>query len=252
MTKTLIIGDVHNDHLNLTRLLLEAGAIDTDTGQRAPGWRIVQVGDLIHGGTPEMGELATLDLAHMLRMEVLLGNHDAPHAYPDARFPSFAGQRPTGQLREMAIERLKQAGGYRQAATVVHGRLVTHAGLHPAVQAACHLHDLHDAQALADAINARLRARLRPGADDDPLFDWVGVARWGGEPHGGILWGDFRDLVPLPGIEQIVGHTPQDMVTHDNGAWNIDLGAALSGRLGGLVVSEDGKEWRPITVERPR
>ena len=60
--------------------------------------------------------------------------------------------------------------------------MVTHAGVHalagdlPAVTSEC-----------AAEINDRWHRRV-PGEGADPLFDWRGPARGGGDPFGGIFW----------------------------------------------------------------
>jgi len=41
----------------------------------------------------------------------------------------------------------------------------------------------------------------------DPLLG-AGMDRDGPQPFGGPLWMDWSSLTPIPGINQVVGHTP--------------------------------------------
>ena len=43
-----------------------------------------------------------------------------------------------------------------------------------------------------------------------------GVSRSGDQRIGGICWIDWDELVPIPGLNQLVGHTPAQSVRHKN------------------------------------
>jgi len=43
-----------------------------------------------------------------------------------------------------------------------------------------------------------------------------GVSRSGDQRIGGICWMDWDELVPIPGLNQLVGHTPDKSVRHKN------------------------------------
>jgi calcineurin-like phosphoesterase family protein len=71
------------------------------------------------------------------------------------------------------------------------------------------------------------------------LIDAIPFRRGGDTKIGGVLWQDWRDLVPVPGLNQIVGHTitpyPQSIVTPKATTHNIDTNSRSYG------VLEDGK-----------
>lgn len=79
------------------------------------------------------------------------------------------------------------------------------------------------------------------------LFDWVGPARGGDAPHGGIFW--THPVEWGAGLEspwgQIVRHAPQPEPRLLPGwRWAIELGAR-DGRVAALVRSSARQRWRP-------
>jgi Calcineurin-like phosphoesterase len=230
----LIIGDVHARAGALEALLHKVGAID-DRGRREPGWWIVQVGDLLHRRATVEANLATAQLAQECIDIVLAGNHE--------RCMLADGSSPHGAALGVLATR-----GWPQAAAECGDWLVTHAGVHPELAQALPA----DAFECAHAINDRWHRRTqRRGAD--PLFDWVGPARGGDAPYGGILW-MHSDEWPAEGATpwgQVVGHVPQAKPRLLEGPrWAIDVGSR-NGRLAGLVCEDGSDRWRPVvaTVE---
>lgn len=232
--RTIVVGDLHGDHRNCYHLLRREGVIDPN-GEREPGWRVVQVGDLIHGGHHEHER----DLIMTKKLGwfdvVLVGNHEAPHVWPEAGFERFAGMTPVPTRVTHVLRGCK-------AASVVGDHLVTHAGLQPLL--AVQLGVPASARGAAAFLNERWRQRTRT-TRHDPLFDWIGRRRGGDNADGGVLWNDWRDLAwsaDWP-VKQIVGHTPrptlfeQDPTGH---LWCVDAGAALSGSVAALIVDDDG------------
>ena len=66
----------------------------------------------------------------------------------------------------------------------------------------------------------------------------AGNSRGGSAEVGGIVWQDWRELKPIPGLRQIVGHTPGIEVREKN----VDNASAvcLDTRLCHVGVLEDG------------
>lgn len=137
------------------------------------------------------------------------------------------------------------ARGWPHAAACCGDWLVTHAGVHPKLARGLSPR----AAECAEEINDRWHRR-GPAASGDPLFDWVGPARGGRDPHGGIFWthpGEWRSGCEAP-WGQIVGHAPQPEPRLLPGRrWTIDLGAR-DGRVAALVRSSGRQRWRPVVV----
>ena len=57
-----------------------------------------------------------------------------------------------------------------------------------------------------------------------PHWIWgVGRARGGSHPCGGLLWCDVHEFVPIPGINQIFGHTPGNLGTVKEGRDSLNI-----------------------------
>ena len=65
----------------------------------------------------------------------------------------------------------------------------------------------------------------------DPLFG-AGADRYGTLPFGGPLWMDWNTLVPIGGVNQIVGHTPGERprkkITPESSNHCLDVGNGLA------------------------
>jgi len=144
--------------------------------------------------------------------------------------------------------------GWPQAAAEVGGWLVTHAGVHPG---------LTDGLPAAPGdcaveINDRWHRRTRTGTPrqwrasrlvGDPLFDWVGPARGGVSPYGGVFWGAASEWPPDGRTPwgQICGHIPQTRPRLVPGPrWLIDV-EAKPPRLAALV-RRPRRAWAPVLV----
>lgn len=252
---TLVIGDLHGDHAGLLALLRESGAVDSND-QRRDGWRIIQLGDCIHGGMPRHPERPGVDDARCLTLalnychKILIGNHELPHVWPDAGFPTFGGQRAIPEKMRAKLLAAYDTGQL-VAATQVDEWLLTHAGLHPVVNRFPGWEASKVARAIRYAFTMRLD-RNRAIDHLDNLIDGVSLMRGGRNAFGGIFWCDWRELTAVgvtSPIPQIVGHTPQGTAPRQHGnLWGCDVGAALSGLVCGLV-RRDGEDWAPLVVE---
>ena len=212
-------------------LLGAVGAVDA-RGRRREGCWIVQLGDLLDRRATPAANLATARLAASAVDVVLAGNHEV-------RILGEPGCVHGAALATLAVR------GWPYAAACCGEWLVTHAGVHP--DFACGLSPR--AAECAEEINDRWHRR---GATDcaDPLFDWVGPARGGDAPHGGIFWAhptEWGGGSKSP-WGQIVGHAPQPKPRLLPGRrWAIDLGAR-DGRVAALVRSSARQRWRPVVV----
>jgi hypothetical protein len=248
--RRVIVGDTHGDHANLRRLLVTAGVVAED-GRKLPGVWCCHVGDVIHAGHGvQAADTACLELALQACDCLVLGNHETPYTH---RIGAFQGMNEWLECASL-LDRSVRDGRWTPA-TSVDGYLLVHAGLHPLLAPRL---DGRDAEEVAAALRAAF-ARRTAGGDPDPLFDAIGRARGGRDDHGGIFWCDWAELMRADRkrrslVPQIVGHTPRRRVqrTADGRFWCVDIGAALSGSLGGLVRDPGDTDWRPVRVGSTR
>jgi hypothetical protein len=66
-----------------------------------------------------------------------------------------------------------------------------------------------------------------------------GASRSGDQRIGGINWMDWDELVPIPGLNQLVGHTPDKSVRHRNTPTSRNI--CLDTNLRNYAVFEVGK-----------
>jgi hypothetical protein len=227
----VVVGDVHA-RADLPRALLGALGVLDSRARRPGGVWIVQVGDLLdRRATPE-ANLRTARLAVETLDVVLAGNHEAG-MLADRGSPDGAA------LATLA------ARGWPHAAAELGGWLVTHAGVHPELT-----HGLPPrAEECVTEINDRWHRRS-PREIGDPLFDWVGPARGGIAPYGGLFWHAGSEWPPPARTPwgQICGHAPQPRPRLLPGPrWLIDVGGRGS-RLAALVRHDHADQWRPFVV----
>ena len=226
----VVIGDVHARVGVLHGLLRKLGVLDS-RGHRQGGFWVVQVGDLLDRRATAESNLRTARLAVSAIDVVLAGNHEA-----DLLADRGSAQGPA--LATLA------ARGWPQAAAEVRGWVVTHAGIHPELT-----HGLSpNAVDCAAEINDRWHRRADEGLRD-PLFDWVGPARGGIAPYGGVLWGAGSEWPPDGRTPwgQICGHMPQARPRLLPGRrWLIDM--SDDSRLAALVREDHSRVWRPVVV----
>jgi hypothetical protein len=196
----------------LWALLRALGALDPREYRRRDFW-IVQVGDLLDRRASRNDNLEVARLAVESLDVVLAGNHEV-------EMLSEAQTGHGGALSTLASR------GWPHAAAALSGWLVTHAGVHPELT-----HGLpRRTEECVVEINDRWHRRSRD-ASCDPLFDWVGPAKGGIAPYGGLFW--RADSEWPPG-----GRTPWGL---------IDVGANGS-RLAALVRRDSAAKWSPWVV----
>lgn len=226
----VVIGDVHARATVLRSLLRALGVLDA-RGKRREGFWVVQVGDLLDRRARAEANLRTARLAVAALDVVLAGNHEAD-------LLATAGAGHGAALATLA------ARGWPQAAAEVGGWVVTHAGIHPELT---HGLSPHAADCVAE-INDRWHRRWAEKLSD-PLFDWVGPARGGVSPYGGVLWGAGSEWPPQGRTPwgQICGHMPQPRPRLLPGPrWLIDVGD--DARLAALVRRGRSGVWTPTVV----
>jgi hypothetical protein len=230
----IVIGDVHARPELLHKLLTRLGVLDSRDRRRNGFW-IVQVGDLLDRRATPNENLITARLAVEVLDVVLAGNHEVE---------MLASRRPA---HGAALATLA-ARGWPQAAAEVCGWLVSHAGVHPELT-----HGLPDgADECAAEINDRWHRRAPEGIAD-PLFDWVGPARGGVSPYGGLFWSAGSEWPPRGRTAwgQICGHAPQSRPRLVAGPrWLIDVGGRGS-RLAAVVRSHRSRDWAPFMTRLP-
>ena len=204
---TLCVGDTHlKQHFILPRV---------DAAVRRFGVeRVVFLGDLCDdwGARDDFALSALREMADWvlrardsgLRVDVLAGNHDMCYLMdiegPGTQYAIMPSVRHV--LRTMDV----------RIAADVNGWLATHAGVTGA-WADDFLPGVTRPAAIADALDAM--ARDVYGEDIYALYS-CGCAR-GGDDAPGPVWADRRELMadPLPGVNQIVGHTPVGACMHE-------------------------------------
>ena len=148
----------------------------------------------------------------------LLGNHDVPYMFPRSpqlHCPGFTAAKARGIgeiLRPAHWQRFRLAHAEQ-------GWLMSHAGFHPVW-----IKEPTVERILQRCDQAMQHAKRRVV---DPILG-AGEDRGGLQQFGGPLWMDWDNLVPIPGINQIVGHTPDDAVrekiTRESRNYCLDVG----------------------------
>ncbi len=249
--KTLVVGDLHVKQPFVLPAIDGLLATDGEIG------RVVFLGDACDDwGATEADELGALGLyarwvaerrERGLQVDVLLGNHD---------FCYIRGRRGPGSLMSIMRElrAILEGDLHARAACAVGPYLCTHAGV-TGVWAKRFIPDLADSSAAdACAIARRLNGML-DDSDNWASLDSCPPSR-GGWSLPGPLWADVRDMLDdaLPGVPQIVGHTPVERVENfaesflargRDDLWACDTmsltsGGAAIGDGSMLLVSESG------------
>lgn len=108
--------------------------------------------------------------------------------------------------------------------------LLSHAGLHkanlPADIRGMHTYRSTFLKTIGNYLDVEIREAFRRAANNKNYWTLnAGYSRGGSIPYGGIIWCDYeREFVPIKGLNQIVGHTPQKtakwFVQQENGELN--------------------------------
>jgi hypothetical protein len=252
----VVIGDVHA-RADALRAVLAATGVEEARG-REGAW-VVQVGDLLDRHASSADNLAAARVAAEAVDVVLAGNHEAQLLRTGAHGAALA---------------VLATRGWPHAAAAAGGWVITHAGIHPSLardlpadagECAAEINDRWHRRRLPGHAEPPIDGRAEPATDGrgdadraepatngrgDPLFDWIGPARGGRAPFGGILWlhaGEWsRDEATPWG--QISGHVPQrEPRLLAPGRWAIDVGGR-GGRLAALVRERLDEPWRAVVA----
>jgi predicted phosphodiesterase len=203
--KTIIISDLHN-RVDQADTIIQAEKPD----------QIVFLGDFLDNfhDTPDDARKTAIWLKNSLQQTNrihLFGNHELGYC-----FGSHVGCSGYTWNKHMVINDVLTRQDWNKLQTFCvldHKWLLTHAGVHP-------FHMLPYASvigkarmSLADAANKLLNdtpSFLQAAHQDtDHWFLSAGYCRSGSSRFGGLFWCDFdREFIPINGINQIVGHTP--------------------------------------------
>jgi hypothetical protein len=198
--KTLIFPDLHEPPQSVF------DRIETIIADESAD-RIVFLGDYFDRfhDTPRDAERTAKWLVKSLadpRRTHLIGNHDASYLWPvDSTYcPGFTWEK-AAVIRKNLGPNAKDKFVFH---TWVDGWLLTHAGLSENWVTV-------PADLLPKWIKKEEKAARRAFNQGKPYwFTAVGFLRGGMHPAGGILWCDHLELVPIPKVRQIYGHTPAD------------------------------------------
>jgi hypothetical protein len=267
--RTLIIGDGHDKWTTITPLIDKiVGRYDVN--------RIVLMGDLLNdwsiSAVDELREIKHLHdwiSSQTIRVDVLAGNHDAYYLL-DASDHSYGADEVWNQspghhyeFRGDVHELLTRLPRPIQASTVIHSNhedwLLSHAGV-TSTWFQLHLDGTkRDPEKISHDVNRMLEV-----SDWDQLYT-IGVGR-GGRSTPSPLWADKKELLddPLPGISQIVGHTPvptvEEWMRHkDEGTsrWPIVFVDTMSTLPDGSMIGDwtalicDDDDITTISLENP-
>lgn len=213
---TLILPDVHN---TLERSL--------KIRRRYPKNKAIWLGDYFD----DWGDNAQIvrDVAVTLKKELdadedefLLGNHDAHYRYPGFQQVQGGGFE-TGKSHAIN-EVLKFAEWDKlKLFTICQGWIISHAGVNSEIFAHPVFKKVTVEEIEIQCAKALMCASVRA---KHPVWG-CGMARGGSQYLGGIIWMDWNEeFAPIPGINQIVGHTPvktpQIMTGENSENWNLD------------------------------
>lgn len=171
----------------------------------------------------------------------LWGNHDLPYG-----FSSYANCPGYDPAKERAIRSVLDESDWAQLKLwhLEGNWLFTHAGL--SLQYAP-----TDVSNLRNYLQCEEKRAWEALTTRNPHWIWsIGQSRGGAARCGGLLWCDWtREFTPVPGLHQVLGHTPGHSFRVMNGSasenWCIDL-TSLTGITHLLVI--DDHAARPLAV----
>jgi hypothetical protein len=225
--RTLVVPDVHEQISRLRKILTLFGPPLVD--------RVVFLGDLFDsfesGRTEAMVEWFR-DAVHEQRYRWCIGNHDLHYMTPYCRGFECSGYT---EWKDVAINHRVDVAHWRSVArlSIPVGRyLLSHAGYHPTMVKYREVEG--PALRLAYADNPK---KIIP-----PVLSFSGrresFGLTSGDP-GGPTWMDWADFEDIPGLPQIVGHTPDTTVRQKGESFCLDT---MLHHVG--IIEDDG----PIQV----
>lgn len=246
-TRHVVIGDIHGELEGFTRILMQAGLINSNNDWIGSNSTLVQTGDVIDRG-PDSWECVRLlrklqmqaDDTDGCRVIRLCGNHELMLLEdPYNPYANF------NDAEELAFELRSEIRMDKILASYTDGtRLFTHAGLRSEIRAGVEKVAKGNRLGVKDLpryINAIFRAALDQGDfHSHPIFH-IDYMRGGNNKVGGIFWGDYSGIstsLRAYDIPQIFGHTPtgQKGVQQTHNFRLIDIDAGMYSGYGGNLV----------------
>ena len=145
--------------------------------------------------------------------KLVLGNHELSYLYTNHRCPGRDDIMQTivsADYRHDLFQYAKNFVYYKQ-----HRLLVTHAGL---------TNQIWEMYQPEMGVNTEETLEYL-NRDPTTILYRVGYARGGHAPYGGIFWCDWnKEFIPIPGLKQVMGHTPVSSIDWKGGLnnWNVD------------------------------
>jgi hypothetical protein len=215
--RTLVFSDVHGEPAIITAVVEHSG-FDPRTD------RLIFAGDAVEVGRDSLGCLELLD---ELGAECLVGNHE---------FGVFTGWPIESEPIEPGVLRRVSddlASGRWHLAAEADGVLITHAGLGDGFLA--DFESAGSAASLAERLNTEFARAIEAGE----LAGGRVV-----DTEGPLWWRPGMGGEPLPGLTQVIGHTPVE-VMHQPGA------AELWAARGIYLIDPWVRGWRQRGFEPP-
>jgi hypothetical protein len=225
--RTLVIPDIHHrtDHADYWLAT-----------QRHD--RVVFLGDYFDNFGDDVGDARRT--ARWLRDRVedagdhvfLLGNHDAAYMFPDKDelyCPGFTKAKSRGIHEILKAEHWARF----KLAHEEQGWLFSHAGFHPVWMK----------EPTVERIVRRCCAAMTKAKKRivDPILG-MGEDRGGLQRFGGPLWMDWGSLIPIAGINQIVGHTPDALVREKKGRRSRNYCIDVDNASAAAIIEDGGIE----------
>ena len=205
MSKTLVIPDIHLQWKKAEKIIAHEGAD-----------KIIFLGDYFDAF--EETDNDNLITAQWLIESLgkpnrihLMGNHDISYAIPHRSYKCsgysvYKDYQINSVLKENDWKKLKLY-------TWSDGFLMSHAGVHSY---------FYEKYISSEKENEKMPSEFKAWLEsicEDAMADackhrpaakilQAGMSRGGNELVGGIIWCDSREFTPIPGIDQIFGHTP--------------------------------------------
>ena len=193
--KILVFSDVHNRHQTIHKIV-EKHKDEVDL--------IISLGDWLDNFGEKIEDVTqTVKLLKSLlqndKFIWVAGNHDLWYCHPKSQWVKCSGN--TVEKAEI-FKKIMGEDAFKYRLYYDSGDfLFSHAGIHPYL-----LPPEGYSEKWLEERCKTARIKLESGQYDS--FLTAGYSRGGREPIGGITWQDWDDdFIPVPGLNQIVGHT---------------------------------------------
>ncbi len=192
--KLLVVPDIHQ-RVSKAEMALSQWEKEVDA--------VIFLGDYFDGKDDHQDARTTVDwlmdsLSRDNRIH-LLGNHDLSYRWP--KECKCSGHRESTQ--SIVDDNMSEGDWLRFQYAVFHeGWLISHAGFHPSL-----IEPDRDSQRNIDRMLS-LATELQASPDPSSELLQAGFARGGEQEVGGVIWLDWNyEFEPLPGVNQLIGHT---------------------------------------------